>query len=234
MFLPPLFKRLIALVWGVAFFMLGLFQRIVPSSSSTPADGSLAAFLSDWDLDADGLGTAGLRRPAAQATWKANTLPAFEPAQAAVDWRTKRVAVLETGEAHDGAPHSFTSRRDLAAPPTDPAAAALHRLATPEVTGALIYSLLDSGLEPRFFRASCGRAPASFSVRPRLTSSSSPAPPGRHGFRFHFLEAIASFWPSPAWESADDGTLERAILADEIDVLILATCASRLLPPISL
>jgi hypothetical protein len=69
-----------------------------------------------------------------------------------------------------------------------------------EVAGALVYSLKKSGIEPRLFR--------------------------RQGFRFGFLDAVKGFWPNPSWETDDEAVLNKAVLENEVDILVLSTCAS--------
>jgi hypothetical protein len=111
MFLPPLFRRLFAVVWGFALFAYSLLQRITPGGGfggnmavGDHGDRSLARFMQDWELDGfDGAGM-GLRRPQPARLPFSKSLPTFPvKSGTAASWRDKRVAVLETGDAHDGA-----------------------------------------------------------------------------------------------------------------------------------
>lgn len=122
MFLPPLFKRLLALIWGLAFFTFGLFQRTSTAASSSAS--SLASFLQDFELDSDA-STTGLRRQP-DATPFAKPGPRFlaSSKKKEAQWEGKKVAFLSV-EQKGGE----------------------------EIEGAVAHSLLQQGLQPRFFRS---------------------------------------------------------------------------------
>lgn len=121
MFLPPLFKRLLALIWGLAFFTFGLFQRTSSAASSSAS--SLASFLQDFELDSDA-STTGLRRqPVATSFTRPGPQFWASGKKKEAQWEGKKVAFLSV-EQKGGE----------------------------EIEGAVAHSLLQQGLQPRFFR----------------------------------------------------------------------------------